>query len=133
MKRNSKKQWTLTKGEMDVMKYMWKIDGKATVKEILEMYDEPMPAYTTVATFLKILTNKGFLLEEKFPEKGKCYFYSPLVSQEEYTRKVMDEVTFDFFGGSVRSLVNFFMREEKISAEELAELLNITEDDSLRN
>ncbi len=127
MKRNQQKQWTLTKGEMDVMKCLWKIGGSATVKDILEQFDEPQPAYTTVATFLKILTNKEFLMEEKLPEKGKSYFYTPLVSQEEYTRRVMDDVTSDFFGGSVRSLVNFFMREEKISAEELAELLKMTE------
>lgn len=125
MKRSNDTYQVLTKGEMDIMKMLWQCDDEASVKEILEKYDEPKPAYTTIATFLKILSAKGFVTEQHYKESGKTLFYKPLLSQEEYTSRVMDDVTSSFFGGSVSSLVNFFMREEKISPKEIERLLDI--------
>ena len=54
------KQQTLTKGEMQVMNVLWELQKGACVNDILVHYPEPKPAYTTIATFLKILTQKGF-------------------------------------------------------------------------
>ncbi len=127
MKDKSTKYQTLTKGEMDVMKRLWTLGEAATVKELLETCDEPKPAYTTMATFMKILTAKGYVSEERREGTGKVLYYRPLITQEEYTRRVMDDVTSDFFGGSVSSLVNFFVREERISAEEVEQLLKLIE------
>lgn len=125
MKRSNETYQVLTKGEMDIMKMLWQCEGEASVKEILEKCDEPKPAYTTIATFLKILSAKGFVSEQRHIDGGKTLFYKPLISQEEYTSRVMDDVTSSFFGGSVSSLVNFFMREEKISPKEIERLLEI--------
>jgi len=124
---------TLTKGEMEIMNLLWNFDGEATIKDILDRCDEPKPAYTTVATFLKILYQKGFISQEKHPTSGKTYFYRPLMTREEYTSRVMDDVTTSFFVGSVKSLVNFFVKAKKISTEEVEELLkkiNSTHEDS---
>lgn len=125
MKNGKDKYQVLTKGEMDIMNKLWSLDKEASTKDLLENFDEPKPAYTTVATFLKILSAKGFVTETKYKETGKTLFYKPLISQKEYTTRVMDDVTTNFFGGSVKSLVNFFVREEKISSEELEQLLNL--------
>ncbi len=119
------KQQTLTKGEMDVMRHLWARSEAASVKQLLEMVPEPKPAYTTLATFLKILTAKGFVTEERRQGQGKVLFYRPTISQEEYTRRVMDDVTSNFFGGSAKSLLNFFVREERISAQEIDERLKM--------
>lgn len=127
MTKGNANQMTLTKGEMDIMRRLWSIGKAASIKDILEICDAPKPAYTTVATFLKILTAKGFLLEEKRPKAGKTLFYSPIISQEAYTRRVMDDVTSTFFGGSVKSLVHFFVQEEKIDAAQINELLKLIE------
>lgn len=48
-----------------------------------------------------------------------------MVSQEEYRRRVMSEVKDTFFGGSVSSLVRYFVKEEKIDDSELQELLSL--------
>lgn len=125
MKRSNDTYQVLTKGEMDIMKMLWQCEDEASVKEILEKCDEPKPAYTTIATFLKILSAKGFVSEQRHIDSGKTLFYKPLISQQEYTSRVMDNVTSSFFGGSVSSMVNFFMREEKISPKEIERLLNI--------
>ncbi len=127
MRRANNDQQVLTKGEMEIMKHLWQSDHALSTKDILEASDEPKPAYTTIATFLKILSAKGFVTEQKMPNRGKTLFYKPLVSQDEYTSRVMDEVTTNFFSGSVPSLVNFFMRRDKISRQEVEQLLSMVE------
>ena len=78
----SEKQLQLTRGEEEIMQILWSLET-ATVSEIIRETTEPRPAYTTVATFLKILENKGFVGHT--PE-GKSHRYHPLVPREEYAR-----------------------------------------------
>ena len=115
----------LTPAEMEVMNRLWSLGRSASVKDIIELYPDPKPAYNTTATFLKILTAKGFVSGEKHTDCGKTLFFRPLISKAEYTKRVMKEVKDNFFSGSLTSLVNFFVREEQISDEEIAELLNM--------
>lgn len=116
------KQGTLTKGEVQIMNILWSLPSmRATVSEMLKLFDGKKPAYTTVATFMKILTSKGYVGYEILNgTKPKCYF--PLVSKEEYTRKVLAMVKDDLFGGSLLSLTRFIIRDGKISEEELKDI-----------
>lgn len=98
------KQGTLTKAEMQVMNILWSLPSmKGTISDVLEGYGEKKPAYTTVATFMKILLNKGYVGFEKLKgTKTQCYY--PLITKQEYTRKVLDRVE----GGLVRRFVVLF-------------------------
>lgn len=116
------KQQTLTKSEMQVMNILWDLDRGACVNDILAQYPDPKPAYTTIATFLKILTQKGFVEHKK--GSGKLLIYSPLITREKYRRQVMEEVKDDFFGNSFKSMFSFFVREEHLTAEEIQELID---------
>ncbi len=119
---------TLTKAEMEIMNILWDLGEPASVREVIEKYPDPKPAYTTTATFLTILTKKCFVKQGRKENEGKSFFYSPLISREDYTRKVMTDVKDSFFGGSAKSLVNFFCREEKLSVDEIRELLKMVEE-----
>ena len=110
---------------MEIMTHLWDMKKPTSVRELLETFDEPKPAYTTIGTYMKILTQKGFVTPEKHEDDGKTYFFRPMVSQEEYRRRVMSEVKDTFFGGSVSSLVRYFVKEEKIDDSELQELLSL--------
>lgn len=117
---------TLTKAEMEVMNYLWDMpEGGGTVRDVLACYPEPLPAYTTTATFLKILTQKGFVRAEKRENAGKTLFFCPVVSRDAYRRKVMTDVKDSFFGGSAASLVNFFVKDEAMSEDEIRELMSM--------
>jgi len=116
------KQQTLTKSEMQVMNILWDLDRGACVNDILAQYPDPKPAYTTIATFLKILTQKGFVEHKK--GKGKLLIYSPLITKVKYRSQVMEEVKDDFFGNSFKSMFSFFVREEHLTAEEIPELID---------
>lgn len=122
MNKNKDNQ-TLTRVEMEIMNHLWEMKKPTSVRELLETYDEPKPAYTTIGTYMKILTQKGFVIPEKHKDDGKTYFFRPLISREEYRRRVMSEVKDTFFGGSISSLVRYFVKEEKIADAELQELI----------
>ena len=115
---------TLTKAEFDVMSILWDINHSATVHDILEHFAESKPAYTTVATYMKLLLEKGYVNYFKVKGEGKTKIYQAKVTRAEYTRQAMAGVKKDFFGGSLRSLLNFFVKEENLSDEEIADLLS---------
>lgn len=117
------KNQSLTKSEMQVMNILWDLGRGACVNDVLARYDEPRPAYTTVATFLKILEQKGFVEHRK--GQGKLLIYSPLMTRERYRRQVMDDVKQTFFGGSLTSLISFFAKSEQLSDAEIDELIDI--------
>ena len=118
------KQQTLTKSEMQVMSILWNMDRGACVSDILAQYPEPKPAYTTIATFLKILEQKGFV-ERRKGHAGKQLLYTPLMTRERYRLQVMDDVKQTFFDGSAASLVSFFAEADELSQEDINEILTI--------
>ena len=120
-----KEKKQLTKAETQVMNVLWSLpEGQGRSAEIMERMPEPKPALTTLLTFLKILKDKGFIIAEKV---GKGQLSKALVSREDYTRTYMNEVKQTFFGGSFTSLVSFFAKEEKLTDDELSEILRIIE------
>ena len=122
---------TLTKAEFDVMSVLWDINHSATVNDILERFSEPKPAYTTVATYMKILQEKDYVDYFKVKGEGKTKIYQAKITRAEYTRLVMADVKKDFFGGSLRSMLNFFVKEEHLSDEEIANLLSTINDEEV--
>ena len=115
---------TLTKGEAQVMNILWDMQGGACIADIQKQYPEPQPAYTTIATFLKIMEQKGFV-EKRKSGTGKSYNFYPLLTRERYRHMVMDDVKDTFFGGSVKSLVSFFAEEDELTQEDINEILTI--------
>lgn len=117
------KKWMLTKSEMQVMQILWSLpEQRGMAVDIMQGYDEPRPALTTLLTFLKILGEKGFISAEKV---GRKHVFSALVSLDDYTATYMTDAKNTFFGGSLASLVSFFAEREQLSDEERAELINL--------
>ncbi len=115
----------LTKAEMDVMNVLWDAGRSLTVSEIVEGYDEPRPAYTTVATFLKILEAKGYVEHKRKAETGRTFYFSPMLSREKYIAHVVGEVKDTLFGSSAKSFCSFLIQNEELSDEDLQEILSL--------
>ncbi len=114
----------LTNKEEEVMKLLWKLE-KAFVKELLEAFPgKRKPHYNTLSTMVRNLEEKGFVGHEAF---GNTHRYYPLVSREAYRKEFIGETVADYFDHSYKSLVSFFAKEEKISAEELREIIELIE------
>lgn len=109
----------LTKAEEEVMQKLWQLK-KAFVKEILEEFSEPKPAYNTISTIVRILEKKGFV---DFKAFGKSHQYYPIVSKEEYKTKISKNLIANYFEGSIEKMVSFFAQKEEIDVKELDEIL----------
>lgn len=110
----------LTKAEEQVMQLLWQL-GKTSVKDIIDEMPEPKPAYNTVSTIVRILEKKGFVDHEPY---GKGYLYFTTIEKSEYTRKFLRNVVSNYFNGSVKDLVSFFAREDKLDINDVEELLD---------
>ncbi|SHJ28463.1 BlaI/MecI/CopY family transcriptional regulator [Flavobacterium haoranii] len=111
----------LTNKEEEIMQILWKLK-KAFVKDILEEISEDKPHYNTLSTIVRNLEEKGYV---GYTAYGKTHQYYPLVTIEEYRKKYMNTAISNYFNNSYKNLVSFFAEEEKISAEELREILEL--------
>lgn len=109
----------LTKAEEEIMQVLWQL-GKANVKQVIEELPKPKPAYNTVSTIVRILESKGFVDYEK---QGKGHVYFPLIKKQDYSNQSLTTLMDNYFQGSFKSMVSFFMKKNDISLNELEAVL----------
>ena len=118
----------LTKAEEQIMQILWDIE-KGFVKDILEKFPEPKPAYNTVSTICRILEKKEFLAYKAY---GNSHQYYPLVGREEYTSDYLNNFVSNYFGNSLEQMVSFFSKQNKVDikeAEKIIELMKEIQED----
>ncbi|MCH2195633.1 BlaI/MecI/CopY family transcriptional regulator [Kordia sp.] len=114
----------LTKAEEQVMQYVWKLD-KAFLKDIVEQFPEPKPAYTTISTVVRVLVRKQFL---NFETYGKIRQYSPAISKERYFSQHIKQVIGNFFNGSTSTFASFFAESDTLNLTEMEQMKAILEE-----
>lgn len=110
----------LTNKEEEVMAMFWE-RGEMFVNELLALYPDPKPHFNTVSTIVRSLEADGFLDHKAY---GKTYQYFPIVTQEEYGKNRINGAVDKYFGRSYLDVVSSFIKEEKLSAEELRDLIS---------
>ena len=116
----------LTNREEDIMQVLWKLK-KAFVKEVVAELPEPKPHYNTISTVIRKMEDKGFINHNAF---GNTHQYYPVISMEEYKKNYMQKTINNYFENSYKNVVSFFAKEEKISVEELKEIIKLIEDNN---
>ena len=114
---------SLTKAEEQIMQYLWELD-KAFLKDIVEQFPEPRPAYTTISTVIRVLVKKKFV---DFNTYGKIHQYFPLISKEDYFREHFNGVVKNFFSGSVSNFASFFTNDDELNITELEKMKRMIE------
>lgn len=114
----------LTKAEEQLMQYLWRLD-RAFLKDIVEQYPEPCPAYTTISTVVNVLVKKGFV---DFISHGKVREYFPKVTKEKYTRQFFKGLLNSFFDNSTKQFASFLAKENELSIEELREIRSMIDE-----
>lgn len=114
----------LTNKEEELMQVLWKLK-KAFVKEVVAELPEPKPHYNTVSTVIRKMEEKGFIKHETF---GNTHRYYPAVSKETYREGYFSNAIDNYFGNSYKNVVSFFAKEEKISTDELREIIKLIEE-----
>jgi len=113
----------LTNKEEEIMRILWRLK-QAFVKEVVAELPDPKPHYNTISTIIRNMEDKGFV---KHLSYGNTYQYSPSVSKEDYRKKYMQKTIQNYFENSYKNVVSFFAKEEKISVDELKEIISIIE------
>ncbi|OQY05120.1 MAG: transcriptional regulator [Bacteroidetes bacterium 4572_117] len=115
----------LTKAEEQIMQILWKIE-KGFVKDVIEYFNKPKPAYNTVSTIIRILEKKGFIGHKAY---GKTHEYYPLVTKKDYTKSFFRGFLGKYFSNSFQQLVSFFSNENEMSIEEMEKIMEMMENE----
>ena len=113
----------LTNKEEEIMRILWQLK-KAFVKEVVAELENPKPHYNTISTIIRNMEEKGFVKHQAY---GKTFQYYPAISKEEYKKGYMKKTIQHYFENSYKNVVSFFAKEEKISVEELKEIISLIE------
>ena len=108
---------SLTKAEEQVMQYLWEME-RACLKDIVEKFPEPRPAYTTISTVIRVLVKKGSIGFKTF---GKTNEYYATISKYEYFQQQVKPLLSNYLAGSPSAVVSFFSNA-KLNLSELEEI-----------
>ena len=107
--------------EEQIMQVFWDLK-KAFIRDVIPLLPDPKPHYNSVATMVKILEDKGFL---DHLEVGNMNCYFPVVERDEYQKHAMKDIVRKYFDNSYPRMLAFFAKEQNLSEDELAEILQI--------
>jgi len=115
---------TLTKAEEQVMQILWD-EKEGFVKDLLQHFPEPKPAYNTVSTIIRILEKKGFVDHRSF---GKSHQYYPLMSKEQYRNERFSSLMKDYFNNSMQQVLSHFGNSGSVNMKEADEIIKMMEE-----
>lgn len=118
----------LTYTEEQLMELIWD-KNELYLKDLIDSYNDPKPATTTIATLLKRMQDKGFV---GYKLMGNSRLYYPLVSKSDYFSKHVNGLIKNFFGNSAMQFASFFTKETNLSQTELEALKKII-DQEIKN
>ncbi len=113
----------LTRAEEQIMQVLWQLQ-KGYVKDVLDVLPLPKPAYNTVSTIIRILETKGFVAHTAY---GKTHEYYPIISKEQYQNFAADKLMTGYFDNSVKGMLSYFVKKEKIDLKEADEIIKLIE------
>lgn len=123
MGRNSRKKQTLTPREEELMQLLWD-NGPMYVRELVQLYPDPKPHVNTVSTVVRTLEEKGYVNHEA---AGTGYKYFAVAQKEDFADKTLNNVIKGYFNNSYLNAVSTLVKTEKISVDELCELIDLIE------
>ncbi|MEW4925464.1 BlaI/MecI/CopY family transcriptional regulator [Algibacter sp. 2305UL17-15] len=113
----------LTNKEEEIMHILWKLE-KAFVKDVLVEIKDAKPHYNTLSTIIRNLEEKGYVAYNAY---GKTHQYYPIVKKEDYRKRFMNTAINNYFNNSYKNVVSFFAKEEKITVEDLKDIIKLIE------
>lgn len=114
----------LNKTELQIMKYLWLLK-KGFMKDIVEQFPEPRPAYTTISTLLKRMCDKKYI---GFERLGRDKQYFPVLKKNDYFSKQVNGIITHFFNDSKSQFASFFTKNADLSVQELEELQRLLQE-----
>lgn len=105
------------------MQLLW-AHGPIAISRLVELYPEPRPHFNTVSTVVRRLEGKGFVDHR---EEGGAFRYYATVEKEYFRNRSFGQFIKNYFGGSYYGAVSALVEDDKITKEELEDLLRLVE------
>ncbi|AFQ43976.1 BlaI/MecI/CopY family transcriptional regulator [Desulfosporosinus meridiei] len=116
----------ISDAEWEVMKICWLKSAPCTANEIVKALEEPTDwKPNTIKTLIGRLVKKGAL---GFKEEGRVYIYYPLVTEQECIQAESKSFLTRVFGGALKPMLVNFLKDEKLSQDDIEELKRLLED-----
>ena len=117
----------LTRKEEEIMNHFWD-KGAMFVRELLDLYAEPKPHFNTLSTMVRTLEANGYVSHKAY---GNSYQYYPIVSREDYAGSSFKGIVSSYFNNSYLNAVSALVKEEKISLDDLKDLISQIENGAI--
>jgi len=104
--------------QLEILKILWRA-GAATVAEVHAELGAERLAYTTVATMLRKMEDRGLVSHR---EEARRFVYQAAVQADEVTRTAANDLLERLFEGNLADAVCHLLRNRDVSPEELDRL-----------
>lgn len=122
--RLRKKNEFLTEVELEFMSVLWDL-GQGNVRDIMAgLAPERNLAYTSGATILRIMEQKGFVTSTK---DGKTFVYAPDIAKDAYQSRSLRDLSDKLFDGAPAMLVARLVDDTGMSDAALEEIRDLLE------
>jgi predicted transcriptional regulator len=115
--------------QLRIMRVLWQ-GGPATVAGVQQQLDGEPLAYTTVATMLRKMEDRGLVEHEEVERK---FVYRAAAAEEEVTRSMADDLVDRLFQGSLAEAVSHLLETREVSRRELAQLERLIQERKKRS
>ncbi|AXR17039.1 MULTISPECIES: BlaI/MecI/CopY family transcriptional regulator [Bacillus] len=122
----------VSEAELEVMKVFWNTTPPLTAKDVIEQLEKQNDwSPKTIRTLLNRLVQKNAISCNQ--ENKRMYTYAPLISQENYLEEETQSFLKRFYGAALKPLLVNFIKEEKLSSEDIHELKQILDEKNEKN
>ena len=90
-----------------------------TAQDISEREEMKKWKYSTIATLLKRMYEKGAVTYEK---RGRYFYYSPLIDEREYKTEQTKSLVSRLYNGSVKNLVAALFENKQLSDDDVKDI-----------
>ena len=114
----NKPKYRLGDLQLRIMQILWGAES-ASVTEVQQGLDGEPLAYTTVATMLRKMEDRGLV---RHNQEGRRFIYQPVVDPEAVSRTMVNTLVDRMFGGSLADAVHHLLETREVDADELEQL-----------
>ncbi len=125
MAKPGRKKETLTRREEEVMQMIWSAGQPMRVRDLVALYPDPQPHFNTVSTVVRGLEEKGLLAHVA---EGGSFRYYAVCEKDDFRSRSLGEVIRGYFNNSYLGAVSTLVEEEKVSVDELKQLIKMIDD-----
>lgn len=112
--------------ELEVLKVLW-TEAPATVRDVVAALGRHRRhlAYNTVLTLLSRLRDKGYVTADR---RETAHLFRPVVSRDELLGSTLSALADRLCDGTASPLVQALVRDQRLTAEEIADLRRLLDE-----